>query len=447
MVSIIPISQQFDQQTIRKIIAADALVQRYHRLFALLDWSPFDGPAKSGAGRPAHPKSAFAKAFLVRVCEKKTSMPALRAFLLEHPLLVLELGFRPTLDVQQPYGFDVQRTLPTVRWLNEQLRTFDPRLLADLFEQTVQALLHEIPGVGEVVSFDVTHIYANVKENNLRQYVTERYNPDRQPKGDPDCRLGVKRSTNQEQADGSTTEKKEYLWGYGLGLASAYVPDYGDVVLAEYTQPFNENDITYFLPLFIQSVAHLGFFPTHITADAAFDAWYVYQTVAFRDGIAAIPLNSHGHPDSQRAADGVPLCPIGLRMHPTFQFNHTSGYRAQRFRCPLLFPKANGEQCEHEQFKKGKGCVKDLNWEAGAQMRVTLNRDGPLYYAVYRQRTSTERANSHAKKQFLLDHPLVRTFPSVRHLNTLTCILINLKALQRAMSINSSLLPVIPLRN
>lgn len=273
MISIIPISQQFDQQTISKIIAADALVQRYHRLFALLDWSPFDGLANlGGPGRPAHPKSAFAKAFLVRVCEKKASMPALRAFLLEHPLLVLELGFRPTLDVQQPYGFDVQRTLPTVRWLNEQLRTFDPRLLADLFEQTVQALLHEIPGLGEVVSFDVTHIYANVKENNLRQYVKERYNPDLQPKGDPDCRLGVKRSTNQEQADGSTTEEKEYLWGYGLGLASAYVPDYGDVVLAEYTQPFNENDITYFLPLYIQSVAHLGGFPTHITADAAFDA-------------------------------------------------------------------------------------------------------------------------------------------------------------------------------
>jgi hypothetical protein len=448
MASIIPISCQFDQQTIDKIIAADALVQRYRSLFALLDWKPFDCPQPPAApGRPAHPKSAYAKAFLVRICEKKASMPPLRAFLLEHPLLVLELGFRPTLDVQQPYGFKVERTLPTVRWLNEQLRTFDSRLLADLFEQTVQALQQEIPGLGDIVSFDVTHIYANVKENNLRQYIKDRYNPDLQPKGDPDCRLGVKRSSNQEQADGSTTQEKEYLWGYGLGLASATTLEYGDVVLAEYTQPFNENDITYFVPLYTQPVAHLGFFPTHITADAAFDAWYVYQTCVFRGGIAAIPLNSHGHPESVRATDGVPLCPIGLRMHPTYQFSHTYGYRAQRFRCPLLFPQTNGQSCEHEQFKKGKGCVKDLNWEAGAQMRVTLDRASPLYQAVYRQRTSTERANSHAKKQFLLDHPLVRNFSSVRHLNTFTCILINLKALQRAQSINASLLPTIPLRN
>lgn len=32
-------------------------------------------------------------------------------------------------------------------------------------------------------------------------------------------------------------EVKEYLWGYGSGIASATTPDYGDVVLAEYTQP------------------------------------------------------------------------------------------------------------------------------------------------------------------------------------------------------------------
>jgi hypothetical protein len=145
-------------------------------------------------------------------------------------------------------------------------------------------------------------------------------------------------------------------------------------------------------------VAVLGFFPTHITADAAFDAWYTYQMVAYRKGNAAIPLNTHGHPDSQRALDGVPLCAKGLRMHPTFQFSHTYGYCSQRFRCPLLFPQANGETCDHAQFAKGKGCVKDLIWERSGQMRVTLDRDGPLYHATYDQRTSTERINSQSKE-------------------------------------------------
>jgi hypothetical protein len=83
------------------------------------------------------------------------------------------------------------------------------------------------------VAFDVKHIYAWVKANNERVYVKERYDKTHRLAGDSDCRLGVKRSSNQEQSDGTTTEKKEYIWGYGSGVAAATAPDYGDVVLAE----------------------------------------------------------------------------------------------------------------------------------------------------------------------------------------------------------------------
>ena len=222
-------------------------------------------------------------------------------------------------------------------------------------------------------------------------------------------------------------------------MASAIIAVYGDVVLAEYTLPFNENDISYFFPLYIRTVGTLGFFPTHLTADAAFDAWYVYEVMAHRHGMAAIPLNTHGHPESRRAPDGVPLCEKGWRMHPTFQFSHTYGYRTQRFRCPLLFPEVSGQTCDHAQFAKGKGCVKDLNWELGGQMRVTLDRDGPLYHAVYDQRTSTERINSQSK-ELGIKRPKVRNLDSIRNLNTLTYLVINARALRRARDINANLL-------
>ena len=258
-----------------------------------------------------------------------------------------------------------------------------------------------------------------MQENNPRAYVKDRYDKERQPRGDGDCEVGVKKSTNREQPDGSKKEEKEYLWGYGSGVASATDPVYGDVVLAEDTLPFNENDITYFFPLYIGTVAVLGFFPTYLSADAAFDAWYVYQVVAHRQGIAAIPLNQHGHPESQRDRDGVPLCEKGLRMHATFQFSHTYGYCSQRFRCPLLSPQPTGASCAHAQFAKGKGCVKDLNWELGAQMRVTLDRDGPLYHAIYDQRSSSERINSQSKERGI-KRPKVRHLEAGRNLNTLT---------------------------
>ncbi len=105
-------------------------------------------------------------------------------------------------------------------------------------------------------------------------------------------------------------------------------------------------------------------------------------------------------------------------MQPTYQFEHTYGYRAQRFRCPLLFPHPTGATCDHEQFGKGKGCVKDVNWERGGQIRMTLDRQSPLYKAIYTQRTCCERINSQAQA-LGIERPKVRNGRSVANLNTL----------------------------
>lgn len=51
----------------------------------------------------------------------------------------------------------------------------------------------------------------------------------------------------------------------------------------------------------------------------------------------------------------------------------------------------------------------------GARLRYQIDRDSPEYLNVYRQRTATERVNSH----------------SIAHYNSLIYILINLHALQR----------------
>ncbi len=469
----IPSSALFDQTTMAQLMAHDPVVVKYRDLFALFDWSVVDRwqaqrPARSHHG---HPISAYLKAFLIRINQGFLYSTQLRQFLLEHPLLIITLGFQLELDPAAPYGFDADKTLPCRYWLGEKLRRLDRALLQELLAATVTALQEEIPGLGETVAFDVKHIYAWVKENNERVYVKERYDKTKQLAGDPDCRLGVKKRSNQEPPAASCTsdasaptgpsrkkkraavpsepaepvqeaakkEKKELIWGYGTGVAAAFVPEYGDVVLAEDTQGFHANDITHFHPLYQQTVVALGHFPTYLTADAAFDAWHVHEVAVRHGGIAAVPLNQHGHPVSQRDADGVPLCPLGLRMHPTYQFSHTRGYRAQRFRCPLLFPSPTGACCEHEQFAKGKGCVKDVNWERGGQARVTLDRDGPLYHAIYTQRTSAERINSQAK-ELGIERPKVRNARSVANLNTLIYLIINVRALKKAKSTNRGLL-------
>jgi len=474
----IPSSRVFDQSVMTALLDHDPVVAEYRAFFSWFDWSLVDDfqAQRSSRGRPAHPESAYLKAFLLRQNEGFIYTTQLRRFLLKHPLLVIELGFHLVLDPSAPYGFDSNKTLPCRYWFTQKLHLLDPDLLQALLQATVTALMQEIPGLGEVVAFDVKHIYAWVKENNPRVYVKDRYDKEQILSGDPDCKLGVKRSSNQdtpqepgqpqepstpdkepsrthtqrtkqvnqdtqppEPTSTGKKEKKEYIWGYGSGVAAATDPIYGDVVLAEYTLPFNEADVTYYRPLFRRVVVATNQLPTHVTADAAYDYWYVYETVAHRQGIAAIPLNRHGHEDVPRDPDGTPRCWAGLRMHPTSLFQHTNGFRAQRFRCPLLFPTRTGQTCPHAQFVKGKGCVKDPNWEKGGLMRALLDRTSPLYHAVYTQRTACERINSQAQA-LGIERPKVRNIRSVRNLNTLIYVVINVRALAKAKSINKGLL-------
>jgi len=382
-----------DQSQLAFLQSIDPVLQRSRAVCALLYWSliPERDPHRAWPGTVPHPETASIKALLVTLCEEKIPLNQFRRSLLEHLLLLLDLGFVPVWDATQPSGFDGARTVPADRWVRHKQHHLDHGILHALLRATV----HDLQEEGEVVSFDVKHLSAWVTENNPRVCMLDRFCKGRQPKGDPDCQVGVTKSPNQVQADGSTTEKKESLWGSGSGVAAAITADSGDVILAEYPLPFTEGDVTSFRPLSRQTVATIQAFPTPLTADAASDAWDVYDMGVRHHGIAAFPLNAHT--TTVFAPDGVPLCDKGLRMTPTSAFARPNSSHAKRSRCPLLHPEHTGATCDPEQFAKGKGSIKDLHAESGGRMRVLLDRAGPLSHAVSRQRTSCERINSQSR--------------------------------------------------
>ena len=110
--------EPLDQSLLTLLREHDPLVQRYRAFFALLDWEAIHPLLHRDhrCGPHPHPETASIKAFLVKIVEGKPYMTQLRSFLIEHPLLVLELGFCPQPDPTAFYGFDVQRTMPTDRW-------------------------------------------------------------------------------------------------------------------------------------------------------------------------------------------------------------------------------------------------------------------------------------------------------------------------------------------
>src|SRR3954470_5560959 len=95
----IPTPAQMGVRSVEAMLACDPVVRRYRELFGRLDWSrvPERDERQPWPGWPPHPRAAYIKALLVKVCEQKAYVTDLRRYLVEHPALVLELGFRPVM--------------------------------------------------------------------------------------------------------------------------------------------------------------------------------------------------------------------------------------------------------------------------------------------------------------------------------------------------------------
>lgn len=393
----------------------DPVARRYDEIFEMLDWSaiaPEEKPDRLPVGRLPHPESAYIKAFMVMIIEKKAFVSELYKYLIEHPALVWVLGFRFVPATDSVHGFDVARSIPCERHFRRKLHQLNLDTLNDLLRQTIQQAQVLDPNLGETIAIDTKHIYAWVRENNPKAYVKERYDPQRQPRSDPDCRLGLKRRSNQTVQEDAKAGKSQWLWGYGTGIAVAPSVGGNGFVVADFTQPFHENDVTYGLPLVEQSRLNTSRPARNIIADAAFDAWYMYQCSVETGGIAAIALNSRGKHIPTLDERGHPLCrDCQQSMDYLYQWMQDH-HRLARFQCP---------HCQR---------ITKMNIEPGHIMRVRLDRQSEIYKTLYSKRTTTERINSQATA-LGIEHPKQRRQSAIAHRNRLTYIILNLMTLQR----------------
>jgi hypothetical protein len=437
-----------------RFVRDSAVAMRYLRLLSPLAWHRF--PERNllrNWGQPAVPYAPFAAAYLVKLDQGIGYISKLREYLVEHPALTWVLGFPLQPSRRYSWGFDVDASLPTYRHFTRMLRTMPNTCLQFLLDETVYLLQVELcakaPDFGQCISLDTKLIIAWVKENNHKAYVTDRYDKTKQPPGDPDCRLGCKRRRNQRTSSekapptptdnpvpASTTSVGEYYWGYGSGVVGTKAPGWGEFVLAELTQPFNRSDVSYFFPLMADIERRLGFRPRYGAFDAAFDAHYVYDHFCREDGsdgFAAVPFSLRGGYRREFDESGLPLCKAGLGMPlKSTYWSKTSlvEHECGSYVCPLLFPEPTGEVCPIDHKNWPKGCLSRMPTNEGARVRYQLDRQSPIYKAVYKQRTATERINSQAKA-LGIETPNLRNGGAITNQNTLIYVLINLRALHR----------------
>jgi hypothetical protein len=443
------------EQQLPPFVRRCPVAMKYLALLKPLDWStlPWRDCSRPKPGpRPSSPIPYIA-AYLVKLDQQQQTMSQLRQYLVDHPALTWVLGFPLQMCLDAPHGFDVAASLPSPAYFSHVLRTLPNSTLQFLLADTVQLIRLALPNsqdFGQAIALDTKHIVAWVKENNPKAYIKEgRFDKQLQPAGDADCKLGCKRRRNVapnmtptkegQPAEGLGVGIGEFYWGYASGVVATKVPGYGEFVLAESTQTFNQSDVSYFFPLMAMVEERLGFQPPYGTMDAAYDAFYVYAYFHKAGGFAAIPLVKRGNIDQQFDADGLPLCAAGLSMPLKHTFiNRTSliAHERGRYVCPLLYPEVTGEACpvDHKRWPEG-GCTTTLPTSIGSRIRYQLDRESQAYKALYKQRTSVERIFSQAVA-LGIERPKLRNQCSITNQNTLIYILINLRALHRIRSRN-----------
>ena len=240
----------------------------------------------------------------------------------------------------------------------------------------------------------------------------------------------------------------EFHWGYASGVIATKAPDWGEFVLAEFTQTFDKGDATYFFPLMQQVERRLGHRPRSGAFDMAFDAFYVYQYFYEAGGFAAVPLaEKGGYKTRPFSPDGLPLCQAHLAMPCKFTFTDRTTtivtHERGKYVCPLRFPARTADACpvNHANWPKGgctamtpalhqTQCGASVPTCAGARIRYQLDRESAQFKAVYKQRTTDERVNSQAL-ELGIERPKLRRQSAITNQNTLIYVLINLRALQR----------------
>lgn len=448
-------------------VTACPVARHYLALLSPLDWAHFPERTEHPWPGPAPlPRAPFVAAYLVKLDQRLRYMADLRDFLVQHPALIWLLGF-PLQPAATPYGFEPEASLPTTRLFRLVLRTMPNASLQFLLDSTIFRIRQLVPAricFGDTIAGDTKHILAWVRENNPKVFIKEgRFDKTRQPKADPDCRLGCKKKHNRQtteaqeavQAEPAATpttnplsashlEIGEYYWGYASGVITAKIPGYGEFILAELTQTFDRTDVTYFLPLMDQVERRLGRKPRFGAFDAAFDAFYVYAYFHQAGGFAAVPFVERGGGQKRTFDDtGWPHCQAGLSMPLKNTFIcHTSDVEHERGRyaCPLLFPPASGtpegvqptgQVCpiNHKNWATG-GCLTTIATSIGARLRHQLDRDSVAYKQLYNQRTTVERINSLAT-DLGIERPYLRNRQAITNQNTLIYTLLNLRAIQR----------------
>ena len=389
-------------------------LKKYEILFDNLNCSPLEIDS-SKEGRPPVLKSALLKSLIYKNLKPLPTLFDLSVDLIDNPSLSTICGLNPSTN---HYALKER--------LSSFLKDTPNYFLQSIKNSLVSKLINLNQLTGETLSIDSCNILANVKENNLKTSVKNRFDKFKIPKGDPDAKLGV-------MIHFPKPFKKEikYFWGYRNIVVSDAD---SELPVTELTKPANVSEQSLFIPAFSLTQDTFHFPIKKVVGDAIFDAEYILKFVI--DDLKAIPRIARNprwntYSDVKPSSSGGLICIAGFNMIYWGKFKDKGKIR-KKFVCPITHSKKFAKQfplCpwNHPKFTNGKGCFAYLRGDY--DVRKDIDYGSESFKKTYNKRTSSERVFSRLLTLYMQK-------PSVIGLNAITnhCTIAHISVLLLALT-------------
>ena len=329
-------------------------------------------------------------------------------------------------DVTKICGFNC---LPN----HERFSSFIQDTPNDFFKSIREIIINELIALGEItgqyLSTDNCPVFANVKENNFKTNVKDRFDKTKISHGDPDATLGAYVVYRPQK-------KVDFFRGYRNHIINDAI---SELPVAEKTYPNNVSGSTLFVPQFKYVKDTFQFDICAVMGDAEFDSYknieFVVKELEAEPIIAKNPRAGEGH-KYKISKTGEPVCIAGIHMlsHGKYFEKQKNRWRHKfvcRVKCSKKFARQVGGWCpsNHPNFVNNRyGCCVNLRIDVDESIRNSINYGSETFKKLYRLRTSSERIFSRFLSCFM-QHPTVSGLQAVSNLCSIAHITVLLIAL------------------
>lgn len=354
-------------------------LEKYDLLLSNINFSPLKNNLLS-KGRKPFPKDTLLSSFIYKNIRCIPTLSDLVRELNEHPNLAFKLGFPPS------------KSIPSGERFSSFLRDTPNETLQSIREDLINQLITLGEITGRFLSSDSCPVPANVKENNLKTIVKDRFNKTKITKGDPDARLGIFVTFPTE-----TQKKISWFWGYKNHLITDAL---SELPLSERTKPANVHDSNLLIPQLMYLKNTFCLPVEAVIADSAFDSSVIIEFIVKElNAKPVIAKNPRGNqnPDLKISSKGAPICIAGFEMLSRGIFYDKSQNRKRhKFICPIRGSKKFAKKVSvcpwwHPKFLNGSGCITYLRVDVDEDIRKSIGYGSETFKKLYNLRVSSER--------------------------------------------------------